>query len=94
MSTPWLASPSVGFRSPTSSLSFIYSQTLLVLTLVEPVEDFLVTQGTYLEDDYPYTSGDTEVPGANCLSSSNTVVNTNDVAVTGVRYATNDDSQS
>jgi hypothetical protein len=62
--------------------------------LVEPVRDFLATQGTYLEDNYPYTSGGTEEPGANCLISSYTAVNTNNVAVTGVRYATNDDSQS
>ena len=62
--------------------------------LDDPVKDFLATQGTYLEDDYPYTSGVSEVPGANCLSSSYTAVDTNDVAVTGVRFATNDDSRS
>ena len=53
------------------------------------VKNFLATQGTYLEDDYPYTG----VEGS-CLISSLTAVDTNDVAVEGLRLATNGDSNS
>ncbi len=57
------------------------------------MKDFL-SQGTYLEEDYPYISGDTEAPGDSCRSSEFTAVETADVAVTGVRFATNDDQKS
>jgi len=49
--------------------------------------------GTYKLADYPFTSGTSGVAGT-CQSGSKTAIDTAEVKVNGVRFATNDDARS